>query len=148
MSFSIREKYFICPFKINGQTSVGTLVFMTLVGVFSLQVIFQPVFALGFSKIFVSLFSTISPWFFSQIKYYPFPSESPCFVSLLLLLPSEWDGSGGEYVHCTENVRPLFWTWQTKLALSGGVFGNITVPKITLSNFLDMYVKLITLIAS
>lgn len=40
-----------------------------------------------------------------------------------------------------------FWDL-AKLALSGGVFGSITVPKITLSNFLDMYVKLITLIAS
>lgn len=85
---------------------------------------------------------------FSQIKYYPSPSESPCSVSLLLLLPSEWDGSGGRKCSLHRKCQATFGTWQTKLALSGGVFGNITVPKITLFNFLDMYVKLITLIAS
>lgn len=54
-------------------------------------------------------------------------------------------GVGGEEnVHCTE-CQATFGTWQIKLALSGGVFGNVTVPKITLSNFLDMYVTLITL---
>lgn len=63
--------------------------------------------------------------------------------------PSEWNGGGGgeENVHCTE-CQATFGPWQTKLALSGGVFGSVTVPKITLSNFLDMYVTLITLIAS
>lgn len=44
--------------------------------------------------------------------------------------------------------QATFGTWQTKLALSGGMFGDVTMPKITMSNFLDMYVILITLIAS
>lgn len=48
MSFSIRETYFICPFKINGQTSVEASVFMALVAVFSLRVIVQSVFTFGF----------------------------------------------------------------------------------------------------
>ena len=46
--------------------------------------------------------------FFSQIKNYPLSLESPCFVCLLrCCLPSERDASGGENVHCPENVRPL-----------------------------------------
>lgn len=54
----------------------------------------------------------------------------------------------GEKSSLHRECQATFWTWHTKLALSGGVFGNVTVPKITLSYFLDMYVKLITLIAS
>ena len=55
---------------------------------------------------------------------------------------------GGGICLLHRECQVTFWTWQTKLALSGGVFGNITVSKITLSNFLDLYVKLIALIAS
>lgn len=80
-------------------------------------------------------------------QVFSFSLESPYFVSLLLLLPSEWDGREGE-VFIAQRMSGHFGDLATKLALSGGVFGNITVPKITLSNFMDIYGKLITLLAS
>lgn len=79
----------------------------------------------------------------------------PCFLlSPLLCLPPAVVAHPvngmvvGENCSLHRECQATFGTWQTKLALSGGVFGSITVPKITLSNFLDMYVKLITLVAS
>lgn len=105
---------------------------------------------IGFSYKFCddSLLAQVAHDFSPKSSITLLPLESPGSVSLLLLLPSEWDGSGGRKCSLHRKCQATFGTWQTKLALSGGVFGNITVPKITLSNFLDMYVKLITLVAS
>lgn len=42
------------------------------------------------------------------------PLESPCSVSLLLLLPSEWDGSGGEKMFIAQKMSGHFWDLANK----------------------------------
>lgn len=109
----------------------------------------QSVFTFGFSyKCCDSLSAQVAHDFSPKSSISLLPLECPCFVSLLLLL-SDWDSSeGGNKCSLHRDCQDTLMAWQTKLALSGGVFGSITVPKITLSNFLDVYVKLITLSAS
>lgn len=79
--------------------------------------------------------NTNSPCFSSQIKYFPSPSWAPIFVSLQLLLPSEWDSGEAENVHCTENVRPTSGLGKQSLHWAVVCLAVLLCQNITLSNF-------------
>lgn len=60
---------------------------------------------------------------------------SPCALSPSVCCCPESGMVAREEVLAAQRLSGHTWDWANELALSGGVFGNITVPKIILVSF-------------